>query len=230
MLSARLILALLIGSAAAFPAKPRYATNSTKIDGRVPIKQKFPECDATPQGCVCPQGTVFQSSTSYATVYADTGDLTELISNFTDTAWFGTSPTKTFRGDSMHPIRLLIGDVEGVPVPTREQLMVFIDYSGKSDQSNTTRFEDGFFMKFEVIDTPITYHGNSGPGIIAGSWDTMDVRRIGDQETMWVWSIYVCFSSVFPFNEFHESAMKNISSTLGSQGKLSRGTLGPFSV
>ncbi|KAI1120264.1 hypothetical protein F5Y10DRAFT_273241 [Nemania abortiva] len=215
MVSARLILALLAGSAAATP---------------VTTKQMFPSCNANPQGCVCPKGTVFQSSTSYATVYADTGDLTELISNFTNTAWFGTSPTKIFGGRSMHPTRLLIGDVDGVPVPTKEQLMVFTDYSGKSDQSKTTRFEDGFFMKFQVIDTPIKYNGNSGPGIIAGSWDTMDVRRIGEQETMWVWSIYVCFSSAFPFYEFHESAMKNISTTLGSQGKLSRDTLGPFSV
>ncbi|KAI3321622.1 hypothetical protein HD806DRAFT_545820 [Xylariaceae sp. AK1471] len=222
-MSARLILFLLVGSAAAFPANPRDATNGTEI------KPKFPECDATPQSCVCPNGTFFQASTSYATMYADTGDLTELISNFTNTAWFGTSPT-SISGSAMHPIRLLIGDVEGVPVATNEQLTVFTDYSGKSDQSKTTRFEDGFFMKFQVIDTPITYYGDSGPGIIAGSWDTMDVRRIGEQETMWIWSIYVCFSSAFPFHEFHESAMKNISSTLGSQGKLSRDTVGPFSV
>ncbi|TGJ80889.1 hypothetical protein E0Z10_g7883 [Xylaria hypoxylon] len=224
MVSARLILALLVGSAAATSIR------DLEINEKVATKQMFPKCNADPQGCVCPKGTVFQSSTSYAMVYADTGDLTELISNFTNTAWFGTSPTKIFRGGSRHPTRLLIGDVEGVPVPTKEQLMVFTDYSGKSDQSKTTRFEDGFFMKFQVIDTPIKYSGSSGPGIIAGSWDIMDVRRIGEQQTMWVWSIYVCFSSAFPFNEFHESAMNNISSILGNQGKLSRDILGPFSV
>ncbi|KAI0418129.1 hypothetical protein F5X98DRAFT_128578 [Xylaria grammica] len=178
MLLARLIISLLVGSAAAFPAKREYATDGTQT-GMDPVKSKFPECDATPQGCVCPKGTVFQASTSYATVYADTGDLTELISN----SWFGTSPT-SISDDAMHPIRLLIADVEGVPVATNEQLMVFTDYSSKSDQSQTTRFEDGFLMKFQVIDTPITYDGNSGPGIIAGSWDTMDVRRIGEQETI----------------------------------------------
>ncbi|KAI0970896.1 hypothetical protein F4678DRAFT_435031 [Xylaria arbuscula] len=224
MVSARLLLALLIGSVVAAPAQ------GPEIDGKVPTKKMFPKCNANLRSCVCPKGTVFQSSTSYAMVYADTGDLTELISNFTNTAWFGTSPTEIIRGGSLHPTRLLIGDVDGVPVPTKEQLMTFTDYSGKSDQSKTTRFEDGFFMKFQVIDTPIKYNGTSGPGIIAGSWDTMDVRRIGEQETVWVWSIHVCFSSAFSFNEFHESAMKNISSILGSQGKLSRDTVGPFSV
>ncbi|KAI0447483.1 hypothetical protein F4803DRAFT_324897 [Xylaria telfairii] len=223
MVSAQLLLSLLVASAAAFPSTPKYPPNGNNT------KPKFPKCDATPQSCVCPSGTVFQSSTSYATVYADTGDLTELISNFTNTAWFGTSPT-SISGDAKNPVRLLIGDVEGVPVPTNEKLTVFTDYSGKSDQSRTTRFNDGFFMKFEVVDTPITYYGNTGRGIIAGSWDTMDVRRIGKKETMWVWSIYACFSSGFPFNEFHESAMNNITSTLKRQGKLSKPTLGPFSV
>lgn len=32
------------------------------------------------------------------------------------------------------------------------------------------------------------------------------------------------------FNEFHESAMNNITSTLKRQGKLSKPTVGPFSV
>ncbi|KAI0423632.1 hypothetical protein F5Y09DRAFT_355172 [Xylaria sp. FL1042] len=221
MIPAQAILGLL--------AKPGGATHGTEIDARLPSKLKFPECDATPRSCVCPEGTLFQASTSYAMVYADTGDLTELISNFTDTAWFGTSPTSV-SGDATHPIRLLIADVDGMPVATKEQLTLFTDYSGKSDQSGTTRFEDGFFMKYQAVDTPVTFNGDSGPGIIAGSWDTMDVRRIGEQETIWVWSIYACFSFAFPFNEFHESAMKNVSSSLGSQGKLSKDTIGPFSV
>ncbi|KAI1825834.1 hypothetical protein F4861DRAFT_500012 [Xylaria intraflava] len=227
MVSTTFLLSLLAGTAVAFP--PRLPKGPKGPHGPGSTASSVPACGATIESCECPSGTFFQESTSYAMIYADTGDLTELISNFTNTAWFGTTPSNV-TGTAENPIRLLVGVVDGTPVPTNEQLISFTDYSGKSDPTKTLRFEDGFLMKFQLVDTPYQYTGDNGAGTIAGTWDTMDVRNVGDSQTMWVWSIYACFSSAFSFQDFHVSAMKNISSTLDSQGKLTKATLGPFSV
>lgn len=94
------------------------------------------------------------------------------------------------------PIRHLVGDVDGVAVPSNEQLTLFTDYSGKNNKK-TNRKPDGFYMKFQLVDTPVSYTGATGPGILGGSWDIMNVRKMGNRETLWIWSIYACFSSAF---------------------------------
>ena len=81
-------------------------------------------------------------------------------------------------------------------------------------------FVHGFTTKWNLIDAPVDYVSTSASskGILAGSWDTMEVRATGTQ-TYWYWNIYACFSAPFDFAAFHESAMKNVTSVLQAQGK-----------
>ncbi|KAG6366998.1 hypothetical protein INS49_001179 [Diaporthe citri] len=182
---------------------------------------------STPEACVCPDGTFYQISTTYAVFLADTGDLTELISNFTDTAWQGASPARV-GGNATNPTRILQGE-NGAPIATTELLTEFVDYSGGEYLSHK-RLRKGFFERFELIDVPIHYTGESGPGIVGGAWDTIDVRKISDGKTLWVWGIYACMSSAWDFRMIHQSLMQNINSALEKEGKLRGETIGPFSV
>jgi hypothetical protein len=158
----------------------------------------------------------------------------------------GASPIST-GGTADHPIRSLPGVVDGANIVTQEQLTEFEDYSGGAYLENK-RLEDGFLERFELIDTPITYVGDSGPGSLGGAWDTVDVRKIGKGKTLWIWGIYACMSSpwsmnypkmqrkamfltyIADFGQIHRGAISSISNTLEEAGKLRGETIGPFTI
>ncbi|KAI0449064.1 hypothetical protein F5B21DRAFT_509550 [Xylaria acuta] len=200
----------------------------TPLNFRRDLNTTLPACSSTPQACICPNGTIFQTSSTYAVLRAKTRDVTGIISNFTNTAWMGTSPVSV-GGNSTHPVRSLQGEVDGAVIVTQEILTEYVDYSGGAYLENK-RPREGFFERFELIGTPITYVGDNGPGLLAGAWDTIDVRKISEGETLWIWGIYACMSAALNFGQIHRFAINNTSSVLEEAGKLRGETIGPFSI
>ncbi|KAA8571064.1 hypothetical protein MFRU_028g00830 [Monilinia fructicola] len=210
----------LIASTFALPAAS--VANSNSRPHPTPTPPKLPACGPTPQPCSCPAGTYFQSSTSLAIVPASAADLQSVIGDFLSTAWFGTSP-ESVTGTGFVPgaQRHLLGGIPGAGVyPITEELTLWKQYPNNA----------GFFQKFQMADAPFYFNLTSGaPGILAGTWDIVDVHAIGSSSSSWLWNIYACFSVDFDFQEFHESAMKNATSILQSQGKAHGNLLGPYS-
>jgi len=187
-----------------------------------PTPPKLPACGPTPQPCSCPAGTYYQESTSFAIIPASVPDLQSIIGDFLNTAWFGTSPTSTI-GNGFVPgaQRTLLGGIPGAGVyPITEKLTQWKPYPNNA----------GFLQKFQMADTPFYFNmANGAPGILGGTWDTVDVHAIGPHASSWLWNIYACFSVEFDFAAFHESAMNNATAILTSQGKTSGSIIGPYS-
>ena len=69
-------------------------------------------------------------------------------------------------------------------------------------------------MKFQMDDTPFHYTGKSGPGILGGTWDIIDVRSVGSRQTYMLWNIYACFSDTFgKFSELLSHTSRKICAT-----------------
>ena len=148
------------------------------------------------------------------------------------TAWFGASAAST-TGNGLIPgaTRTIFSGLPDISPPTEiipstEELTQLTPLSGGSSPS----FKNGFFTKWNLIDTPVHYNSTSpsGKGILAGTWDTMEIRAVGHQ-TFWYWNIYACFSAEFDFASFHECAMKNVTSILQQEGKTNGTIAGPYS-
>ncbi|ATZ55949.1 hypothetical protein BCIN_12g04930 [Botrytis cinerea B05.10] len=210
----------LIASALALPAAT--TVDSLSKSRPTPSPPKLPTCGPTPQPCSCPAGTYYQVSTSIAIIPASVSDLQSIIGDFLSTSWFGTSPESvTGTGFAPGAKRNLLGGIPGAGVyPITEELTLWKTYPNNA----------GFYQKFQMADAPFYFNLTTGaPGILAGTWDIMDVHAIGSSSSSWLWNIYACFSVDFDFQEFHESAMKNVSAILTSKGKSHGNLIGPFS-
>lgn len=210
----------LTATALALPAADTANSNSEPHSTLAP--SQLPACGPTPGPCSCPAGTFYKSSTSHSIIPASASDLQAVIGDFLSTAWFGTSPVAVVgTGTTPGAKRTLLSGIPGAGVyPFVEQLTKFTAYPGNS----------GFYQKFQMIDTPFDFTMNDGtPGILAGTWDIVDVHAVGSKSTSWLWNIYACFSLDFDFQAFHESSMKNATAILKSQGKTNGGIIGPFS-
>ncbi|QSZ34267.1 hypothetical protein DSL72_005857 [Monilinia vaccinii-corymbosi] len=210
----------LIASAFALPAAT--GANSNYRPHPVPTPPKLPACGPSPQPCSCPAGTYFQSSTSVAIVPVSVPVLQSVIGDFLSTAWFGASPESvTGTGFAPGAKRNIMGGIPGAGVYLiTEELTQWKQYPNNA----------GFFQKFQMADAPFYFNLTSGaPGILGGTWDIVDVHAIGPRSSSWLWNIYACFSVDFDFKEFHESAMKNATSILQSEGKTSGNLIGPYS-
>lgn len=56
--------------------------------------------------------------------------------------------------------------------------------------------DGGYWMKFQMGDAPFWYEKTGGRGrrgLLAGSWDILEVREVGGMAYM-LWDIHVCFS------------------------------------
>ncbi|KAF2809438.1 uncharacterized protein BDZ99DRAFT_388130 [Mytilinidion resinicola] len=183
-----------------------------------------PACGPDPVTCRCPTGSFYQTSTSYSFYPVAAKEVTRITGHFLDTAWFGTSPNRT-TGQTTTPgaKRYLWGDVPD----GKSQLLI----AEKLTQFTAYPNDGGYYMKFQMDDAPVKYAKKSGgKGVLAGSWDIVDVREV-DGQTFMLWNIYVCFGDLFDFKGFHESAMKNVTAILKKQGKISSSAqmVGPIS-
>ncbi|KAF2192166.1 hypothetical protein K469DRAFT_555000 [Zopfia rhizophila CBS 207.26] len=185
--------------------------------------QGLPPCGPNPAvACRCPPGSFYQTSTSYAFYPVAAKEITRITGQFLETAWFGTSPTRT-TGQSTKPgaKRFLMGEVPG---GTKELLI-----TEKLTKWDAYPNNGGYYMKFQMDDAPVRYQKkDGGRGMLAGSWDIVDVREVNGQTYM-LWNIYVCFSDVFDFQGFHESGMKNVTQILKKEGKMRGNMVGPIS-
>ncbi|KAF2490809.1 hypothetical protein BU16DRAFT_516715 [Lophium mytilinum] len=184
-----------------------------------------PACGPNPVTCRCPKGTFYQTSTSYAFYPVAAKEVTRITGHFLDTAWFGTTPNRT-TGQTTTPgaKRFLWGDVPD----GKSQLLITEELT----QFNAYPNDGGYYMKFQMADAPLKYTKKSGgKGLLAGSWDIVDVREVNGH-TFMLWNIYVCFGDLFDFQGFHESAMKNVTEILKKEGKINSSAqmVGPISV
>ncbi|TGO08142.1 hypothetical protein BTUL_0224g00150 [Botrytis tulipae] len=215
-----LAIAPLIASVLALPAAT--TVDSLSKSRPTPSPPQLPVCGPTPRPCSCPAGTYYQVSTSVSIIPASVSDLKSIIGDFLVTSWFGTAPESvTGTGFVTGAKRNLLGGIPGAGVyPITEELTQWNPYPNNA----------GFFQKFQMADAPFYFNLTTGaPGILGGTWDIMDVHAIGSSSSSWLWNIYACFSVDFDFQEFHESAMKNVSAILTSQGKSHGNLIGPFS-
>ncbi|PYI03214.1 hypothetical protein BO78DRAFT_452034 [Aspergillus sclerotiicarbonarius CBS 121057] len=181
----------------------------------------LPVCDATPRECACPSGTFFMNSTTWGTYPAPVEDLTDIIANYFDTAWFGTTPVETI-GDPFTP-------------GAKRVLIAQLPDSGKFPFTEELTTQDwlpdhqGLIQKYQMADAPFHYNTTSGrPGQLGGTWDLIDVHAV-ENGTYMLWNIYACFSAPYDFAAFHESGMKNISAILKHEGKMAGEMDGPYS-
>ncbi|KAL5372054.1 hypothetical protein DPSP01_013797 [Paraphaeosphaeria sporulosa] len=186
----------------------------------------IPTCGPEPQACICPAGSFFQASSSYAIYPVAAKEITRVTGQFLNTAWFGTSPDHV-TGSSTTPgaKRFLYA---GLPGGSSEYLIT--EQLTKFEPRTTRgRTNVGYYMKFQMADAPLTYNKTDGTqGLLAGSWDIVDVREINGQ-TLMLWSIYVCFGDAYDIQGFHESAMKNVTQILKQERKMRGDMIGPIS-
>ncbi|KAK2741486.1 hypothetical protein FQN57_005619 [Myotisia sp. PD_48] len=169
-----------------------------------------PECSQfTGPSCTCPANTTFQESTTWAVLGANARDVKAIAGSFQNTDWFGVSSENVKGKDNtLGCTRTLTGEM---PVG----VLTFVERLYGYQES-----ADGSFTHFyDIENAPINYEGPAGSGSFHGDWDVLDVIADGPDRTKIVWSIYACFTPDGGFEHFHESAIKNISSILVSQGK-----------
>lgn len=124
------------------------------------------------------------------------------------TAWFGVPAIATSgQDDTPGATRTLPDGSAGDAV---EEVHAF--------QSNP---DGSFHMEFDLKSEP--------PGF-AGDWDTLSTQSTGQHETYVYWNIYSCFTPYNNNKAFHESAIKNATSILQSQGKIKGTNVGPTST
>lgn len=149
----------------------------------------LPACGPDTVTCKCPAGSIYQTSSSYAFWPVPAKEITNLTIDFLDTAWFGTSPNST--------------EGKGTVVGAKRHLFAQLPGSSKVDLiteelTGLTRYQDGgYYMKFQMADAPFYYPKDDGSkGLLAGSWDIVDVRNINGVAYM-LWDIHVCFMDVY---------------------------------
>ncbi|KAJ4375873.1 hypothetical protein N0V83_001151 [Neocucurbitaria cava] len=221
MLFTTIVLSALATSTLAFPFKEFEKRNGGHKSNDP--QASLPECNADPVACRCPADSFYQTSSSYSFWPVHASEITRLTVNFLDAAWLGTTPERT--------------EGNGTAVGAKRYLRTELPDSQKAElvmeelTELTLRPDGGYYSKFRMGDAPFWYEKKTPgkKGLIAGSWDNIDVRDINGMAYM-LWDIHVCFMDLFDLSGFHESAMNNLTSILKAEGKIPQGaaTIGPI--
>lgn len=186
MLFNTILFSALATSTLAFP----FNQIQKRTGGRNNPQANLPECGPDVVTCRCPAGSFYQTSSSYAFWPVSASEITRLTVDFLDTAWFGTSPESTEgNGTTVGAKRFLRA---ALPEGLRDELIT-------EELTELTLYpEGGYWMKFQMGDAPFWYEkaGRNNWGLLAGSWDIVDVREINGMAYM-LWDIHVCFSDVY---------------------------------
>ncbi|KAI0197592.1 hypothetical protein F4808DRAFT_463632 [Astrocystis sublimbata] len=184
---------------------------------------RLPHCSAksiTP--CQCPSGTQYSESVTVSIIGADVKDVGAIVNDFFTSDWLGVHPSST-QGPNNKPGK----SIRSAMLPTAygtynvSELLVQLDV--KPDGS--------FVQRFEQLPCTIPVEYDSHNGSISGYWATIEGTRIFESETLLRWSEYACETGhPQDFAEFHESAMKNVTEVLKSQGKIKGVNVDPVSA
>ncbi len=178
---------------AAFPYR-QYTRDSSPPNqtyGATPAdpEASLPLCGPETVTCRCPEGSFYQQSSSFAFWPVPAKDITEITANLFHTGWFGTEPEKT-TGNGTEPgaVRYLSAELPGGKnIEVIQERLTELNFTA----------DGGYYMKFQMNDAPMYYEKKEGPdGLLAGSWDIIDVRDINGTAYM-LWDIHVCFSDLY---------------------------------
>ncbi|CAO2652185.1 Nn.00g004680.m01.CDS01 [Neocucurbitaria sp. VM-36] len=211
MLFTTIALSALATSTLAFPFNQIEKRNGGRKSNNP--QASLPECGPDTVTCRCPANSFYQTSSSYAFWPVSASEITRLTVNFLDTAWFGTAPERTEgNGTAVGAKRYLRAEL-----PEGKNVELIME-----ELTELTYYPDGgYWMKFQMGDAPFWYEkeqrGNWG--LLAGSWDIVDVREINGMAYM-LWDIHVCFMDTYDLAGFHESGMNNLTTMLKAEGKI----------
>ena len=191
MLFTSIILSALATTTLAFPYTQLEKRSGDRNGGNNNNPQaSLPLCGPETVTCRCPKNSIYQTSSSYAFWPVAASDITRLTVDFLDTAWFGTAPERTTgNGTTVGAKRYLRAEL-----PEGKNIELIME-----ELTKLTYYPDGgYYMEFQMGDAPFWYEktGRGQRGLLAGSWDIVDVRQIGDMTYM-LWDIHVCFMDVY---------------------------------
>ncbi|KAF6514290.1 hypothetical protein HZS61_006546 [Fusarium oxysporum f. sp. conglutinans] len=115
--------------------------------------------------CICPAGTEYAQSASWAVVGANAKDVEELMNDYFECGWRGSVPYETL-GPNNHP--------------------------GKSLTDQRVQSDGSFIQKFEYLSTIPGSNKNGTQTPWGGYWITITADHIFGNETLIRWSTYLC--------------------------------------
>ncbi|PQE29387.1 hypothetical protein CJF32_00003137 [Rutstroemia sp. NJR-2017a WRK4] len=171
--------------------------------------------------CLCPSGTDYWESSTWAVIGATAQDVKDLIMDYYKCAWLGVVPYETHGPDNKPGVSIrtsFLPTKVGVYSITEKLTDLDIDARG------------GFIEKFEQLASTVPVPYKSGNGSFSGYWVTLESTYIFKNETAIRWSIYACETGhARNFAVFHENALKNATTVLAAQGKIKGTNIGPYS-
>ncbi|KAL8652935.1 MAG: hypothetical protein Q9226_004053 [Calogaya cf. arnoldii] len=224
MLSSVLVSLLLPALIVSFPlAPPQYHLRVSSVPkGSIP-EPILPTCSSLTfsSPCQCPEGTSYESTTTYAVIGANAKHVQAVTGNFFDITWLGMVPRETAGPANS------VGSTRTDYVRTMRGAYEFIEETLRWDSSPDGSFETAYKQQ----NNPILFQQEFGPGAFAGELVTWTAQYLGEHETAVSWSCYVCFTGgLNGFPEFHEMGITNATKILDAQGKLKGKSIKPWST
>ncbi|CAF9938975.1 MAG: hypothetical protein HETSPECPRED_001443 [Heterodermia speciosa] len=175
------------------------------------------------EACVCPYGTEFQYSTTWAILGVNAKDFSKYTSSFYNLAWIGA--TNLTRNGIDHGPDKKVGTTRTFNQPTSVGTLTFTE---KLDSFQT--LPDGsYVMRFSLFNVPVEY--KTGKGSFGGYWVTLDAEYAGKGETVVKWDVYACLTDTpFNFAKLHIDALNGILKVLDRAGLVKGNSTGPYYV
>ncbi|PVH95136.1 hypothetical protein DM02DRAFT_660431 [Periconia macrospinosa] len=166
--------------------------------------------------CVCPCGTDYSESVTWAVVGAPVSDVQSLMNDFHNPAWRGSLPYMT-KGPNNFPGRSQRTSTYKTLQGTFNFTEILTHREVKPDGS--------FIQKLEYLEAV----GNSTGNPSGGYWITISGDYIFGDETLIRWSTYLCSRGVInDWAKLHEASFKNVINVL--RPKTTGKNVAPFSV
>ncbi|KAL8785989.1 MAG: hypothetical protein Q9195_008400, partial [Heterodermia aff. obscurata] len=172
--------------------------------------------------CLCPYGTGFQYSTTWATLGVNAKDFSNYTSSFYNLAWIGAT-NLTRNGIDQGPDKT-VGTTRTFDKPTSVGVLTFTE---KLDSFQT--LQDGsYIMRFSLFNVPVAYKKGK-EGSFAGYWVTLDAQWAGKWETVVRWDVSACLTGTpFDFAKLHVDALDNLLKAMDKAGLVKgKGAAGP---
>ncbi|CAF9921508.1 MAG: hypothetical protein HETSPECPRED_004570 [Heterodermia speciosa] len=169
--------------------------------------------------CICPYGTDFQYSTTWAILGVSAKDFSTYTSSFYDIAWQGVTNLTRNGPDKT------VGATRTYQAPTSVGTLTFTE---KLDSFQT--LPDGSYIaRFSQFNVPLEY--GTGNGTFSGYWITFDAEYTAEYETALKWDIYACFTGTpFNFGVVHVNALNALLKVMDTAGLVKGNTTGPYYV
>ncbi|KID93763.1 hypothetical protein MAJ_10274, partial [Metarhizium majus ARSEF 297] len=172
--------------------------------------------------CICPEGTEYSQSASWAVVGTSAKHVEELMSDYYECGWRGSVPYATV-GPNNSP-------GESVRMSTFKTLQGIFNFSEILTDQRIQR-DGSFIQKFEYKSTIPGSNKNGTETPWGGYWVTITGDHIFENETLIRWSTYLCSRGyVNDFNKLHENAFNNIINKLKGEGKVDGTNVAAFSI